>query len=366
MEPITIQLTPEQFCPEERIIVRSGNLSAAAFRFPGGVCGLRLANEAGELILLPFQGQQIWRATFKGVDLTMQSMFDTPLPTTDYLSTYGGFLIHCGMTAMGVPDAADSHPLHGELPNMDYPEASLLLDEDDDGPYIALRGQTEYKIAFSTHYRAEPEVRLHAGATVANVSLTVTNLRSRPLDYMYLCHINFRPVDGARLVYSAQADPQHVYAHMAVPDSLPSQDADNLRRYIEAINRDPSVHHHIDPQNQYYDPEIVMTLHYSADNDGYGHTLQVLPDGEAFYVAHRVHELPLVLRWIARTIDEDALGMALPATAEHHGRTKAGQDGQIKTLAGGSSVTMSMRVGYLDAAAAAAVQDKVGRILKEK
>lgn len=365
METI-IQLTPEQFLSEERVIVRSGSLSAAAFRFPGGVCGLRLANESGELVLLPFQGQQIWRAAFKGVDLTMKSMFDTPLPTTDYLSTYGGFLIHCGMTAMGVPGAADSHPLHGELPNMAYPEATLVLGEDGDGPFIALRGKTEYTIAFTVHYRAEPEVRLHAGATIADVSLTVTNLRARPLDYMYLCHINFRPVDGARLVYSAPADPQHVYAHVAVPDNLPPQDAVNLRNYIEAINRDPSVHHTIDANSQYYDPEIVMTIRYAADSDGYGHTLQVLPDGGAFYVAHRVQELPLVLRWIARTIDEDALGMALPATAEHHGKTKAGQDGQIKTLAGGSCITMSMRVGYLDAIAAAAAQNKVGQILKEK
>jgi hypothetical protein len=362
METI-INLTPEQFLTEERVIVRAGSLSASAFRFPGGVCGLRLTNEAGQLVLLPFQGQQIWRATFNGVDLTMQSMFDSPLPTADYLSTYGGFLIHCGMTAMGVPGASDNHPLHGELPNMAYPEASLVLGADDEGSYIALRGKVDYKIAFTAHYRAEPEVRLYAGATVANVSLTVTNLRNRPLSYMYLCHINFRPVDGARLVYSAPADPEHVYAHMAVPDDLPAQEAENLRCYIEAINRDPSVHHQIDPQNQYYDPEIVMTIRYAADNDGFGHTLQVLPGGGAFYVAHRVRELPLVLRWIARTIDEDAMGMALPATAEHHGRTKASQDGQIRTLAGGAAVTMQMRVGYLDVAAAAAAQDKVRQIL---
>lgn len=363
METI-IQLPPEQFLPEERIIVRSGCFTAAAFRFPGGVCGLRLTNDVGELVLLPFQGQQIWRASFKGVELTMKSMFPAPVPTTDYLSTYGGFLIHCGMTAMGVPSAADTHPLHGELPNLTYPSVSLLLGEDENGLFIALRGQVEYTIAFTVHYRAEPEVRLHAGATVAHISLDVTNLRARPLSYQYLCHINFRPVDGAQLVYSAKADPEHVHAHLAVPDDLPMQDQANLRRYIEAINRDPSVHHVIDPQNQFYDPEIVMTLRYASDEAGYGHTLQVLPDGTAFSVAHRVRELPLVLRWIARTVDEDALGMALPATAEHHGRIQSAKDGQIKSLAGGDTLSIRMQVGYLDKDAAAAAQDQIQRLLE--
>ena len=71
---------------------------------------MRLSNGEGELIILPFQGQQIWSANFGGRDLTMRSMFDQPRATRNYLETYGGFLLHCGFTAMGVPAEGDTHP----------------------------------------------------------------------------------------------------------------------------------------------------------------------------------------------------------------------------------------------------------------
>ena len=99
----TFHLTPEFFTERERTLVESGPLSAAGFRFDSGMCGLRLRNEVGELLLLPFQGQQIWSAEFSGRNLTMKSMFSEPRPTREYLETYGGFLLHCGATAMGVP-----------------------------------------------------------------------------------------------------------------------------------------------------------------------------------------------------------------------------------------------------------------------
>ncbi|GIS11657.1 MAG: hypothetical protein CM15mP115_08080 [Alphaproteobacteria bacterium] len=49
--------------------------------------------------MLPFKGQQIWRAGFDGRDLTMRSMFDEPVDTQVYLETYGAFMIHCGLAA---------------------------------------------------------------------------------------------------------------------------------------------------------------------------------------------------------------------------------------------------------------------------
>jgi hypothetical protein len=76
---------------------------ASTFRYDSGVEALRIANKMGSLVLLPFQGQQIWSAEFGGRNLTMKSMFDEPRATTQYLENYGGFLLHCGATAMGVP-----------------------------------------------------------------------------------------------------------------------------------------------------------------------------------------------------------------------------------------------------------------------
>ncbi len=60
--------------------------------------------------MLPFQGMQIWSAEMDGQNLTMKSMFAEPHPTRTYLENYGGFLLHCGATAMGVPSKGDTHP----------------------------------------------------------------------------------------------------------------------------------------------------------------------------------------------------------------------------------------------------------------
>ena len=98
-----VNLTPEFFTKREKTLVKHGTLMASTFRFDSDVCGLRLSNELGQLVMLPFQGQQIWSAEFGGRNLTMKSMFAEPRPTREYLETYGGFLLHCGATVMGVP-----------------------------------------------------------------------------------------------------------------------------------------------------------------------------------------------------------------------------------------------------------------------
>ncbi|MCK9253562.1 MAG: hypothetical protein M0P55_12465 [Clostridiales bacterium] len=239
----------------------------------------------------------------------------------------------------------------------------LSFGEDENGPYIALGGNQEYRVAFGIHYRAEPKIRLYEGASTFQVQMCLTNMRRRPLAYMYLCHINFRPVDGAELVYSAPANPAHVFAHPSDPGGLPADEAGRLARYIESINADPRVHHVVDPSRQAYDPEIVMTIRYLADADGYAHSLQQLPDGSAFYVSHRIAELPLGLRWIARTGDEDAMGLVLPATAEHKGLAYARQNGQLKWLQADKQVTLSMVVGWLDREKTAKVRTRIESIV---
>src|SRR5688572_8320292 len=74
-----IHLSPPLFTEKERPLIEAGPLSASVFRFATGVCGLRLKNELGQLVLLPYQGQQIWLAEFRGRTLTMKSMFLSPV-----------------------------------------------------------------------------------------------------------------------------------------------------------------------------------------------------------------------------------------------------------------------------------------------
>ena len=112
-----INLDAVTFARHEEILVRHGALKVVAYRYASGVKALRVENGVGTVVLLPYQGQQIWDAVFHGRRLTMRSMFDEPVDTTDYLGNYGGFLLHCGATGMGNVGPGDSHALHGELPS---------------------------------------------------------------------------------------------------------------------------------------------------------------------------------------------------------------------------------------------------------
>ena len=93
-----IELYDQMFNEKERSLCQFDAFSITTFRYNSGVAALRIINARGEIIVLPFQGQQIWRANFDGRDLTMRSMFDEPVSTRDYLENYGAFMIHCGIT----------------------------------------------------------------------------------------------------------------------------------------------------------------------------------------------------------------------------------------------------------------------------
>ena len=362
MNTVKISLAPAAFGPVEKTITEYGEFTVSAFTYPTGVAALRIKNAAGHFILLPFKGQQVWRAFFLGRELTMKTTFNEPLPTKDYLGTYGGFLIHCGATAMGNPGAGDKHPLHGELPNIDYDNAYIICGNDEKGDYVIAGGEVEVRTGFSLHYTFRPEIKLYAGASVLDVSCSLRNMRRSPMDYMYLCHINFLPKDGANLAYSARLNDNNFKIFIDVPEHLPLEKQNKLRAYMEAVAKDPALHHAVGGPGQIYEPEIVFDIIYTADDTGYAHCMQDFGDG-ADYAAFKPDELPHGIRWIARTGDEDAMGMVLPATADHKGRAEAERRGMLKTLALGARVEFKYRAGCLDKAGAARMRAHIESIL---
>ena len=118
---------------------------------------------------------------------------------------------------MGVPGKDDRHPLHGELPNAEYSQAHLVLGQDESGAYMGMGGQYQHTVAFGCNYVAQPLVKLYAGSSLFRVAMEITNLRSVDLEYMYLAHINFRPVDYGRLVCTAPCTPERVRVRQSVP-----------------------------------------------------------------------------------------------------------------------------------------------------
>jgi hypothetical protein len=229
---------------------------------------------------------------------------------------------------MGVPSHEDTHPLHGELPHVTYDSAYIVLGEDEQGMYIGLGGAYQHTIAFECNYRAEPLVKMHAGSSLLSIAMTITNLKNTEMEYMYMAHINFRPVDNGRLVYSAPSTPEHVRVRKPAPHV---KSKPGYVEFLEDLAKHPEKHNVLSP-GALYDPEAVLYLDYRTDSDGWAHSMQVHPDGRADYVAHRPDQLDKAVRWISRTPDQDCLGIILPATAEPEGYLAEKAKGNLKVL----------------------------------
>ncbi len=350
------------FEKHEKLIAENGNLKAYTFMYSSGVHALKIVNECGYIILLPYKGQQIWRASFHGHDLTMKTLMDEPTASNVFLETYGGFMLHCGFKSMGLPTG--KHSQHGELPNVEYDEAYIVSGEDENGKFIALAGTRLYEEVFVDKYKFMPECRLYENSSVIHVNVCAENLRSKPMEYMYLCHINFMPVEGSKLIYSAKRDAQHIKVHKNVPASMPAKEAAELKAYMDAVQDDPTIHDTVDFKNQKYDPEIVFAIKYETDENGMAHTMQHMPDGYACYVTHPVEALPVGVRWVCNTGDEQAMGMVLPATAEHLGYEYAKANGQIKEISANSKISFGLKLGLLKPDEATKLVEKIDGILK--
>lgn len=343
-EPVIIPLRPEHFTAAPAVVAHHAGTTATAFRYGSGVAGLTLANEAGHIDLLPFHGQQIWDACFHGRRLTMGSMFDEPVATQDYLSNYGAYFIHCGVTAMGNPGPDDRHPLHGELPNAIYQEARLIIGTDEAGPFMGLSGTYRHRVAFTHNYVAEPVIKLGAQGGRIRAALSVRNLKAAPMELMYLAHINFRPIDGATLIDTVPDDPRHMRLRATLPGGFtPSP---QHRTLLDATLADPARHRHI-RAGEAIDPELVFSLDCRTDENGWAHSLQLLPGGSADFVSHRPAELKRGVRWISRGGDQDALGLMLPATADPDGYTAEKAKGHVQMLAPQEEFRCAMEFGAL-------------------
>ena len=314
-------LKKEMFTDREYVLVETKNMKATAFKYATGVEALKVENSKGYFIILPFKGQQIWRLHFLERDLHMKTMMEEPQQTNEYLHTYGAFLLHCGITGIGSPRQGDTHVQHGEIPSADYQMAYLECNED----YLAVGGRMDYNKTFVQNYSFSPECRLYADDTVLKFHMKLENRRSRPMEYSYLCHINFRPFDGAEILDTSEYKEKHKVG---------------------------------EGEQSIYDPEICFSIRYKDTEEKCGYTLQYTKEG-ACYVKHPTDILPVGVRWISRTGEEDSMGMILPATAEPNGYNYAKEHGQLKMLGGKESIEFDIEVGYLDAERALEIKEKI-------
>lgn len=245
---------------------------------------------------------------------------------------------------MGNPCPGDSHPLHGELPNARYRHAELITGSDDGGPYMELAGLYRHTIAFSHNYEAAPRLRLYAGAGRIGLNFSLRNLKRTPMDLMYLAHVNFRPIDNARLIDTVPDDPRHIRVRTRVPEFFKPSEAH--RAFVSALQTNPAQHRNMVP-GRAIDPELVMGMDFNSGKDGWAHAMQLLPDGSADFISHRPSELPRGVRWITRTADQDALGLFLPGTAEADGYAAEKAKGNVLVLAPQAEFHCQLEFGAL-------------------
>lgn len=357
--PVIVPLHPSDFPTRgTRLVATAGGLAAEVFRYASGFEALRLVTPRAEVVVLPFLGQQVWRAAFDGRELAMRSMFDEPVVTDSYLATYGAFFLHCGITRMGPPSPGDPHPLHGELPLGRFETADLVFDEA--AGRIGVRGLFRHRVAFTAHYEAVAEVSLGADETALDIGLEVTNRRpAAPLELMYLGHANFRPVDHGRLVYAAPYTPVDVAVRRSIPPHVKA--GPDYAGFLAQLSEDPARHHVMDPGLP-FDPEAVFTLRMIADDTGWTHAMQVHPQGHADFISYDARTLPLAIRWVCRTGDQQGLGIALPATAGVEGHATEKAAGRLVLVPPQGQWSARMRMGTLDAAAAAAMERRIDRL----
>ena len=289
-------------------------------------------------------------------------MFDEPSPTREFLSAFGAFLMHCGATAMGAPGPEDTHALHGELHSAPYQTAALIAGSDEKGEYIGLTGTYRHTIAFNSNYTATPLVKLYASSSIFTVSMNIRNMKSSPMPFMFLEHVNFRPVDGGRLAQTVHGNPENMRIRANIPPFL--EVAPGYREFVKLLQEYPEKHLVFDP-SLVYDPEMVLYLNYLADKNGWAHTLQIHPDGSADLMRHRPEQLDHGVRWICRTADQDALGME-PCTAEVEGFNAEKKKGNVRSLPGGASFTSDLEIGVLTSMEVQAEERVIAQVLAGK
>jgi hypothetical protein len=232
--------------------------------------------------------------------------------------------------------------------------------QDAEGEYIGLGGRYQHTVAFNYNYVAAPLVKMYAGSTLLRVSMAVRNLRAVEMELMYMAHANFRPALNGRLVYSAPCTPEHVRVRASVPAHVPVRPG--YHEFLQEIGQHPERHHLLSAELS-LDPELVLTIDYRADAQGWAHSMQLRPEGGADYLAHRPAQLDTGVRWMLRNDDHAALGLVLPATAGPEGYTAEKAKGKIKVIPPQGEWRAEIMLGALDASAAAAMEKRIAAIL---
>jgi hypothetical protein len=149
--------------------------------------------------------------------------------------------------------------------------------------------------------------------------------------------------------------------------SLPNtvQADNNFRVFLNKIQSNIQTTEHINEEDV-YEPEVVFFIKEpKVDKEGWAHYLYIHPDGSADYTSYKPSELDHCARWIVRTKNKQALGLALPATADAEGYLSEKDKGNIKTISPKNFFETAFRIGYVKSENVASMEQRINEINKE-
>jgi hypothetical protein len=357
---VDVCLHPALFGEKERLFLNSDGVKVSLFRYDTGVAAVRLANERGYTIVLPYLGQMLWDANFDGVRLGMGHRYPAPRPAKVISETYGCLAFHSGLLRNGSPSPADTHQLHGEFPCAALESATLEVDSDGRGAFVRLAGRREHIDGFTSHYLARPSVTMRPGNTLLEIGMAVENCSDAPMDLMYNCHINFAFVEGGRILQAAEYTPENVSVRTAVPEHVKATPA--YLKLLDDLGVNPGLMASLDPSLG-FDPEQVFYLSsLGCDEAGRTHVMLRRPEGDGFAVSFSPAEFPHPTRWLLRNKNVQAAGIALPATCRPEGYLAEQRANRVRSLASGAGQSFHVGLGYLDQPAAERLESTIRRL----
>lgn len=322
------------------------------FRYPTGIEAIRVSNPRGEIVVLPYLGQIVWSARFDGVDLAMGSMFDMPRPAANIVDTYGCLAFHSGLLRNGCPGPEDDHALHGEFAVAAMDSAWLVLD----GEGISVHGSYRYVRGFGDHYVATPSVTLRQGATLFDIGMEVANHGGKPMDLMYMCHVNFAFVADGIIAQAADFTPQTMAVRTAIPAHVPSNPA--YEALLGRLAADPSPSRVL--RDLALDPELVFYVSgLGVGPDGRTKLMLRRPEGDGFAIAYDPRDFPQTVRWLMHDHGHQVAAFALPSTCHPEGQAAEQRKGHVRSLAPGATAQFRVELGYADQTASAALQQEI-------
>lgn len=311
-----VYLHPSYFTTTETLLAETSTTKLFSFQYPSGVEAVRILQQRGEFIWLPFFSQSLWSWKVDGKEQKFSGFVAEPdYAAKDFLHNYGAFMVHCGITAMGNPSKEDTHLHHGELPLARYQKAWIELSE---GEYpVTLGGTYHYTTPFIASYTFSPSLSLAESGTSVLVEATLKNMQNTKLQYMYLNHLNFSLEGVSKLEYGLS---EFTKRTVTVLGDAIDQAITDPKRFL-SVDESTTIQ-----------PELVAIMRNEAR---YGqvcvHKMH-RSDGTAMWVAIDTTQLDHTVAWLTKTPDRSACGFALPSTAGPRGLSEETRQGTVKSL----------------------------------